>query len=171
MNKWIGILLCVLLVQQICAQKNVAVYKIAVQGEVTHKNLAFGFQYSPLNRIYLPLSIGVGKEFNEKKWNDWFVVLKPYYLLGERRIQFPVGVLFGLRQLKDHTHHFPVFYGGVYTGMTYRMQRHQVGLDVGAKFGKDRHILNSRESYGTIEASEWYKEQTLFYSLRYLYYF
>lgn len=134
---------------------------------MSHCHAGVGLQYGLSGRLFLPLSVGISNAFNEKKWNDWYVVVQPYYLLGHRKVQFPVGVLGGIRLMNDYGNHFPVFYGGVHGGVLYHRGRHGFGVNVGVKYGKKNHLLSHTETWGRVEAYETYREQPLFFAVRY----
>lgn len=146
-------------------------WSILVAG--SHRQLSGGLQYTFRERFCIPLLAGVDREFNEQKWNDAHVALEPHYLLGknEGKWYFPVGILAGVKWIRDHGNRFPVGYYGGYTGILYKIKNYRVGLNVGMKTGKNRHLLIYQGDWGSVRALEEYKEKPLFFSLRCEYHF
>lgn len=147
--------------------EEIRTHKYALWGEVSNRNVGIGFQYKLDERWHIPLVVGICNEFNERKWNDWYIDLQPYYLLGKRKVQFPVGAVGGVRLMNDYENYFSSWFYGLYGGGLYRNKHHGLGLNIGVKFGKKYHLLKNAESWGMVEVYETYQERPFFFSVRY----
>ena len=146
--------------------------KYAILAEISNREAGMGIKYTWDNKWFIPLSVGISNEFHERKWNDWYLNLKPYYLLGHRRICFPVGLTGGIRFINDYGYHFPVVWGGAYGGALYRLGSNQeIGVNVGVKYGKKSHLIKRDEIWGTVSAYETYRERPVFFEVNYSYRF
>lgn len=141
--------------------------RYALKAEVSNHSVGIGLHYNIRSRWFLPITAGVSHEFHEKKWNDWYVKLQPYYLLGSAKLRFPVGGLMGIKGMNDYGHHFPVVYYGVYGGLLYTTGRQGIGVNIGVKHGKHHHLLHYDGAWAKITARETYRERPVFFSICY----
>lgn len=145
--------------------------KFALGIEGSDREAGIHLQYAVRDRWYIPVSVGICNGFNERKWNDRYMDIAPYYLFGKGKWRFPLGVVGGMRFLKDYGSRFTAFYGGIYGGTLYRCRQHGIGIDVGAKYGKKYHLLEQSAEWGSVAASETYREKPFFFKIYYRFYF
>lgn len=141
--------------------------KLTVKIEGSDRKAGLGFQYTVRQRWAFPFVAGLSKEFQERKWNDWYMELWPHYLFGRGKWRFPLGMVGGVRIMNDYGHHFPVFYAGGAGGVLYRPKCHGIGINVGAKYGERHHLLRHSEDWGKVSARETYREKPFFFTVYY----
>lgn len=57
--------------------------KFALGIEGSDREAGIRLQYAVRNRWYIPVSVGICNGFNERKWNDRYMDIAPYYLFGK----------------------------------------------------------------------------------------
>lgn len=141
--------------------------RLALKVEGSDRKVGLGVQYTIRQQWVFPVVAGLGKEFQEGKWNDWYMEFWPHYLFGRKKWRFPLGMITGIRFMKDYGYHFPAFYGGAAGGVLYQLSCHGIGITAGAKYGKRLHLLRHTEEWGKVEARETYREKPFFFTVYY----
>ncbi|MGE0077612.1 MAG: hypothetical protein AB7S48_07120 [Bacteroidales bacterium] len=131
------------------------------------KDLQIGYNFEPLKKINIPMSIGLSSNFIETKYNDFSVEVWPNFQFQRRNFRFPLGFLTGVKWVKTYDYSYTVFNYGLYSGVSYRFGKNEIGLNAGVKFGKRRYIIESQTSIGNISAYETYKENPLLLMITY----
>lgn len=145
------------------------VWKLTLKIEGSDRKAGLGFQYTLREQWAFPFMVGLGEEFQERKWNDWYMEIWPHYLFGQGKWCIPLGIVGGVRFMNDYGHHFPAFFVGGAGGVLYRLKCHEIGINVGVKYGKRHHLLQHSEEWGKVSGRETYREKPFFFTIYYLF--
>lgn len=159
--KRISIIICILLVNSAFAKNSSAFTRAGISG------FQVGYSFEPISRVNVPVSIGISSNFIEKKYNDFSVEVWPNYQLQRKNFRFPLGLMIGVKWIKNYDYSYAVFNYGLCSGVSYSFGRNKIGLNAGVKFGKRSYIIEKQTSIGDISTYETYKENPLLLMITY----